>query len=129
VLEIPRPDRQHRRRRSERHTGVPALLGAAMKQLDPIGLIVRCQQKPCPDCRCVDCLIGMGDELVCFVCDRHRGRLSKLTHNFICESIRNFGRPSEPIQLRIKNSSASDEATATATAVATQPNGVTNGLR
>jgi hypothetical protein len=98
---------------------VSALFGAAMKQLDPIGLIVRCHKKPCPDCRCVDCLIGMGEELVCLVCNRHRSWLSQRTYNFICASIRKFGRPIEPIQLRI-NSSASDEVTATATAAATE---------
>jgi hypothetical protein len=93
-----------------------------MNQLDPIGLIVRCYQKPCPDCRCVDCLIGMGDELVCLACDRHRGRLSQRTHAFISESIRNFGRPTAPIQLRLKNSSGSGEVTAAATEVATERN-------
>ena len=89
-----------------------------MTQLE--GLVVRCQQKPCPDCRCVDCLIGMNDELVCLVCDRHRGRLSNHTHTFIAAVVKHNGRPTEPIQLRIKNSSASDEVTATAVATANQ---------
>jgi hypothetical protein len=90
------------------------------------GLILRCCQRPCPECQSVDCLIGSSfaphpyGEMICVVCDRHRGRLSKRTHDFISESIRNFGRPTEPILLRIKNSSVSDEVTATATAVATE---------
>src|SRR6185312_14825871 len=90
------------------------------------GLIVRCRQRPCPECHSVDCLIGSADaphpysEMVCVKCDRHRGQLSKRTHAFISESIRNFGCPTEPIQLRIKNSSASDEVTATAVASASQ---------
>jgi hypothetical protein len=88
------------------------------------GLIIRCRQRPCPECQSIDCLIGSADashpygETICVVCDRHRGQLSKRTHAFISESIRNFGRPSEPIQLHIKNSSASDEVTATAVASA-----------
>jgi hypothetical protein len=117
MQEIPLIPRRLRQELEQLRARMPALPGAAMTQLE--GLVVRCQQKPCPDCRCVDCLIGMNDELVCLVCDRHRGQLRKRTHAFISESIRNFGRPIEPIQLRI-NSSASDEVTATSTAVATE---------
>jgi hypothetical protein len=88
------------------------------------GLIVRCCQRPCPECQSVDCLISSSDaphsysEMICVVCNRHRGRLSKRTHVFIDSTIKQFGRPTEPILLRVKNSSASDEVTATATAVA-----------
>jgi hypothetical protein len=100
-----------------------ARLGAVMNLA---GLIVRCRKRPCPDCQSVDCLIGSADvphpygQMICVVCDRHRGQINKRAHAFISEIIRNFGRPTEPIQLCIKNSSPSDEVTATAVATANQ---------
>ena len=82
-----------------------ARLGAV---INLAGLIVRCSQRPCPDCRSVHCLIASADvpqpygQMICVVCDRHRGQLKKRTHAFISEIIRHFGRPTEPIELRTR---------------------------
>lgn len=93
----------------------------------PVGLTVRCHQRPCPECSAIDSIICSGDaphpygEMICVVCDRHRGRISKRTHDFIVGVIKQFGRPTEPILTRVKNSSSDDVI---ATAVASQPTGV-----
>ena len=70
--------------------------------LSPVGLIVRCQEKSCPECLSVDSIIGPGrfGEMVCIVCDRHRGWISKRTHDFFVGLIRHVGRPTEPITIR-----------------------------
>ena len=72
--------------------------------MSPVGLIVRCHEKPCRECGSIDS-IGNGDgqrfEMVCAVCDAHRGRPSEKTLKFIVGIIRHVGRPTEPIILRI----------------------------
>jgi hypothetical protein len=73
--------------------------------MSPVGLIVRCREKSCRDCGSIDSIIGNGDgqrfEMVCAVCDAHRGRPSEKTLSFIVGIIRQVGRPTEPIILRI----------------------------
>ena len=73
--------------------------------MSPVGLIVRCHEKPCRECGSIDSIIGNGDdqrfEMVCAVCGAHRGRPSEKTLSFIIGIIRQVGRPTEPIILRI----------------------------
>jgi hypothetical protein len=73
--------------------------------MSPVGLIVRCHEKPCRECGSIDSIIGNDDgqrfEMVCAVCDAHRGRPSEKTLSFIVGIIRQVGRPTEPIILRI----------------------------
>jgi hypothetical protein len=73
--------------------------------MSPVGLIVRCHEKPCRECSSIDSIIGNDDgqrfEMVCAVCDAHRGRPSEKTISFIVGIIRHVGRPTEPIILRI----------------------------
>lgn len=45
--------------------------------------------------------------LRCRACERHRGWMSGETYNFITRVIDNFGRPTEPISVRFKNSRVS----------------------
>jgi hypothetical protein len=77
----------------------------------PIGLAVRCPERPCPECRSIDSVIGSSSgphygELVCLVCDRHRGWISKKTHDVVSGIIRHSGRPTQPIEIRIATSSS-----------------------
>jgi hypothetical protein len=74
--------------------------------LNPVGLTVRHQQRPCPECRSIDSIIGAGDdqhcgEMICVRCDKHRGWISQRTHEFIVGLLHRFGRPTEPILLRV----------------------------
>lgn len=73
--------------------------------MSPVGLIVCCHEKPCRECGSIDSIIGNGDgqafEMVCAVRDAHRGRPNEKTLSFIVGLIRQVGRPTEPIILRI----------------------------
>jgi hypothetical protein len=73
--------------------------------MSPVGLIVCCHEKPCRECGSIDSIIGNGDgqafEMVCAVRDAHRGRPNEKTLSFIVGIIRQAGRPTEPIILRI----------------------------
>ena len=60
---------------------------------------------PCGRCRGTAALIGAGRgphaaSIIC-VCGRHRGWMPVAVFNFICESVRRFGRLIEPIEVRI----------------------------
>jgi hypothetical protein len=62
--------------------------------------------EPCPRCSGHDAVIGTGRgphkaSIMC-VCGRHLGWMSVLTFNFIAETVRQFGRPSEPISVTRK---------------------------
>ena len=68
-----------------------------------IGLVVDLQQQ----CKCGAYVVvvgaGKGPHLAslrCEACDEHRGWLSQQTHSFISETIKQFGRPTEPIKVR-----------------------------
>src|SRR5262249_53181929 len=39
-------------------------------------------------------------EFRCAICGAHRGWCSQATHNLICETVRRFGAPGEPIIVR-----------------------------
>src|SRR5262245_7695190 len=77
---------------------------------DIIGLAI-VMPTPCPRCNGVAATIGTGRgphsaSLMCS-CGRHLGWMSAQTFDFITEIVRRFGRPTEPIQVRVKNGSAS----------------------
>jgi hypothetical protein len=65
-----------------------------------VGLAIRLPEQ-CSRCSGRDAVIGAGrgphKAAIMCVCGRHLGRMSMLTFNFIAETIRQFGRPSEPI--------------------------------
>jgi hypothetical protein len=67
----------------------------------PVGLTARCRQRPCPECGSPDIIIAAGDEMICAMCDRHRGRISQRTRDAITGIIRKSGRPTRPIVMRI----------------------------
>ncbi len=72
----------------------------------PIGLAVRCPQRPCPECQSIESVIGSSSgphcgELICRVCDRHRGWIGRKTYEVVCGVIRHSGRPTQPIDIRI----------------------------
>jgi hypothetical protein len=61
---------------------------------------------PCRHCNGVAATIGVGRgppsaSLTCG-CGRHLGWMSTGTFNFIAETVRHFGRPTEPIKVRFK---------------------------
>jgi hypothetical protein len=65
-----------------------------------VGLAITLPE-PCPRCRGHDAVIGTGRgphraSIMC-VCGRHLGWISIATFNFFAETVRRFGRPSEPI--------------------------------
>ena len=67
-----------------------------------IGLVVDLQQA----CRCGGyvAVIGVGKgphlaSLRCEACDEHRGWMSQQTYGFVNETIKLFGRPTEPIKV------------------------------
>ena len=72
---------------------------------DLVGLAITLPEQ-CPRCRGHDAVIGAGRgphkaSIMC-VCGRHLGWLSIATFNFIAETVRQFGRPSEPISVTRK---------------------------
>jgi len=72
---------------------------------NPIGLAIT-MPEPCPRCDGHDAVIGAGRgphkaSIMC-VCGRHLGWMSVPTVNFIAETVRQFGRPSEPISVTRK---------------------------
>ena len=72
---------------------------------DLVGLAITLPQ-PCPRCSGHDAVIGTGRgrhraSIMC-VCGRHLGWMSTVTFNFISETVRRFGRPSEPISVNRK---------------------------
>src|SRR5262245_44366541 len=59
---------------------------------------------PCPRCRGTRATIGAGKAmhtagLMC-ACNRHLGWVSKQSYDFIAETVRLFGRPTEAIEIR-----------------------------
>jgi len=68
-----------------------------------IGLAVR-MPKPCPRCRGTHANLGAGrgphvGSLMC-ACGRHLGWVSHETYAFLSATVRRFGRPTSPIQIR-----------------------------
>jgi len=73
-----------------------------------VGLAITLPE-PCPRCSGYSAVIGRGRgphkaSIMC-VCGRHLGWISVPTCNFIAETIRQFGRPSEPICVNRKTPS------------------------
>jgi len=77
--------------------GVPPLDDTTL-----VGLAITLPEQ-CPRCNGPDAVIGAGrvphNASVMCVCGRHLGWLSVPTFNFIAETVRQFGRPSEPISV------------------------------
>ena len=72
---------------------------------DLVGLAITLPE-PCPRCSGHDAVMGAGRGLhkasIMCVCGRHLGWISVPTFNFIAETVRQFGRPSEPISVNRK---------------------------
>ena len=70
-----------------------------------------------PDhCRCGGDVARIGPpagphlaELRCARCEQHRGWLPREAHRFITETIKNFGRPTEPISIRRGNAEGTNK--------------------
>ena len=81
----------------------PDLFGEAI-QADPlIGLSVVLPNS----CKCgtTECVIAVGKgshlaSLHCRVCETHRGWVGRRTHDFLVETIKQFGRPVAPVAIR-----------------------------
>jgi hypothetical protein len=89
---------------------------------DLVGLAITLPEQ-CPRCGGHDAWIGAGrgphKASVLCVCGRHLGWMSIATFNFIAETVRQFGRPSEPISVNRKpptGDGGSEVANATASA-------------
>ena len=74
---------------------------------DPVvGLSAKLPDRPCRQCGSVTATIestGGGPHhgsLRCCDCGQHRGWLRKETYDFVSASIRQFGKPNEPITIR-----------------------------
>jgi hypothetical protein len=70
-----------------------------------VGMVMKYDDTPCKQCGGVAVVIGEpkgphANALHCQVCDRHRGWLPKTVADFLNETIRNFGPPGEPIEIR-----------------------------
>jgi hypothetical protein len=70
-----------------------------------VGLAITLPER-CPRCSGHDAVIGTGRgphkaSIMC-VCSRRLGWMSVATFNFIAETVRQFGRPSEPISVNRK---------------------------
>ena len=77
-----------------------------------VGLAITLPE-PCPRCSGHAAVIGVGRgphkaSIMC-VCGRHLGWVSMATFNFIAETVRQFGRPSEPICVNRKPPSTAAE--------------------
>ena len=77
-----------------------------------VGLAITLPER-CPRCRGHSAVIGAGRgphkaSIMC-VCGRHLGWMSVPTFNFIAETVRQFGRPSEPICVNRKPSTGETE--------------------
>jgi hypothetical protein len=84
----------------------------------------------CLRCRGHDAVIGIARgphkaSIMC-VCGRHLGWMSVPTFNFIAETVRQFGRPSDPICVTRKPPT-SDSGTEVATTTAIAPKGKSYG--
>jgi hypothetical protein len=78
---------------------------AAGGNADLVGLAITLLEQ-CPRCNGHDAVIGAGHgphkaSIMC-VCGRHLGWMSEATFTFIAETVRQFGRPSEPISVTRK---------------------------
>jgi hypothetical protein len=76
----------------------------AVQPLLGLGIIT---PNPCARCNGTGAVIGAGKgshaaSVMC-VCGRHRGWLPQGVFNFLLESVRCFGRPTEPIKVRFGN--------------------------
>ena len=79
-------------------TAAPAEEASAL-----VGLAIE-MPAPCPRCNGTAATVGAGRgphcaSLMC-VCGRHLGWMSRQSHSFIAETVRQFGRPTEPIRIR-----------------------------
>jgi hypothetical protein len=80
------------------------LFGAPAGPADPIiGLTVDMQDP----CKCGDTIMVIGTgrgphkaSLHCRACGNHRGWMSAVSHRFITETTKQFGRTEEPIKVR-----------------------------
>jgi hypothetical protein len=78
---------------------------AAAAAKDLVGLIIKLPE-PCPCCKGHAAVIGAGRgphraSILC-ACGRRFGWVSKLSGDFLTETIRVFGRPTEPIAISHK---------------------------
>jgi hypothetical protein len=70
---------------------------------DLVGLAIT-MPSPCSRCNGTAATVGAGRgphcaSLMC-ACGRHLGWMSKQSHDFIAETVQQFGRPTEPIRIR-----------------------------
>lgn len=65
------------------------------------GLAVKTPWFPCRKCGGMHSTVG-GGELICG-CGGHIGWVSKQTGAFLAEVVRQFGRPTEPVEIRPPN--------------------------
>jgi hypothetical protein len=86
---------------------------ATVPSTSVVGLVIITEERPCP-CPCGELKVTVGASagphhaaLTCTSCKRHRGWLSGETYRFIIGVIDSFGRPTEPIVAKFKNSRAS----------------------
>jgi hypothetical protein len=84
----------------------------------PIGLSI-ILPKQCSNCGSDSAVVGSSRgphhaSLLCNCCGGHRGSLSGTTYRFLSGVIENFGRPSEPIEIRHNQSVPTTDATAQA---------------
>jgi hypothetical protein len=99
------------------------MLGAApVDDTTLVGLAITLPEQ-CPRCHGHDAVIGTGrgphKAAIMCVCGRHLGWMSVPTFNFIAETVRRFGRPSEPISVTRKppTTTAEEQSSSTTTAM------------
>jgi hypothetical protein len=97
------------------------MFGTVTPSSSPIGLSV-ILPKPCGNCGSAAAVVesSRGPHHASLLCDRcggHRGWLSGTTYRFLSGVIENFGRPSEPIEIRHNQSVPTTDATAQAVTV------------
>jgi hypothetical protein len=99
----------------------PAMFETTALSSSPVGLSV-ILPKPCGNCGSDSGIIGSSRgphhaSLLCECCGAHRGWLSGTTCKFLSDVIENFGRPTEPIEIRYSQSVPTTDATAQAVTV------------
>ena len=78
----------------------PAVSGRADTSLVGLAIVV---PTPCPRCNGTAATLGAGrgpHKAIMCTCGRHGGWVSQASYNFIAETVRLFGRPTEPIRIR-----------------------------